>query len=295
MITDSSNIEISKIGLIAGEGQLPVYVAENAIKKGIQVVPFSVARNNRKTLKNLCDGLIHCFDEPGLLDKNLATLRSEGIENLVFAGKVDKWILLRNPRLDKRAIDALAEVSKLSDDGLMLYLINGLKEEGFRVLSQTDFLQNLLLPSQNLSKTEPSQQQWQSIAYGFEMAKEMGRLDVGQTIVVKDRMIIAVEAIEGTDKCLERAGKLIKGGGGVVVKVAKPDQDQRFDVPTVGVRTLKTMKKAGLNCLVTEADETLFLEPELMTQYADKHGMCIVSLSQSEIQQKVSSIELGDD
>lgn len=109
------------------------------------------------------------------------------------------------------------------------------------------------------------------------MAKEMGRLDVGQTVVVHSGMLIAVEAIEGTDECIKRAGNLAGGKGGVVVKVAKPVQDQRFDIPTVGLRTLKAMKKAGLQVLVTEAEQTLYLEPEEMAAFADRNRMVLLS------------------
>lgn len=282
---------IKRLGLIAGEGQLPVYVAENAKKQGIDVVPFSIAKNNRKELKSLCEGRLHNFDEPGMLEKNLATIKSEEISHIVFAGKVNKWILLRNPKLDKVAVEALAEAAKLNDDTVMLWLVDNLKERGLEVLPQTDFLENLFLGKTIISQAVPDLEQLRNIEYGLEVAKEMGRIDIGQTIVVKDRMVIAVEAIEGTDECIKRSKNLLKGKGGAVVKVAKPDQDNRFDVPTVGLRTLKAMKKSGLTCLATEASETLFLEPDAMADYANKHGMTIVSTNQAHIQTMIQEQE----
>lgn len=291
IIMTNHTSEIKRLGLIAGEGQLPVFVAENAKKQGIDVVPFSIAKNNRKELKTLCNGNLHCFDAPGMLEKNLATIQSEEISHIVFAGKVNKWILLRNPKLDKVAVEALAEAAKLNDDTVMLWLVDNLKMRGLEVLPQTDFLENLFLAPCLLTNTHPDLAQLKNIEYGLEMAKEMGRLDIGQTIVVKDRMVIAVEAIEGTDECIKRSKQLIKGKGGAVVKVAKPDQDNRFDVPTVGLRTLKSMRKAGLNCLATEANETLFLEPEAMSEYANKHGMIILSTSPDHLQMLIDTTE----
>jgi UDP-2,3-diacylglucosamine hydrolase len=148
---------------------------------------------------------------------------------------------------------------------------------GMHILPQADFLRDLFLPDCLLSRRAPSEQELRDVRYGFEIAKEMGRLDIGQTIVAHSGMILAVEAIEGTDECLKRAGQVSGKKGGVVVKVAKPNQDQRFDIPTVGLRTLHSMHRAGLHMLVTEADQTLYLEPEAMTAYANRHDMIILS------------------
>lgn len=269
---------VTRIGLIAGEGLLPVHVARNATRRGIDVVPFVIGEENRKQLKAACSGALHRIT-PGLVERNLALLKQEQIHHIVFAGKVDKWVLLRKPRLDARAIEGMKQLVRLNDDAVMLWLIRELEKEGLSVLRQTDFLDNLFLPEKTLTQKHPADEDWWDIAYGFDMAREMGRLDIGQTVVVRQGMVIAVEAIEGTDECLKRAGKLTGKKGGVVVKMAKPDQDQRFDVPTVGLRTLKVMRRAGLHCLATEAGATLFLEPEEMIAYADRHGMIIISVT----------------
>ncbi|MGE0200992.1 MAG: LpxI family protein [Candidatus Melainabacteria bacterium] len=295
MLTESANglkkpdtTSIRRIGLIAGEGHLPLHVARNAMAEGIEVVPFVVDKGVLATLARQTRHKGHLIT-PGLLAVNLGLLKAEQITHLVFAGKVNKWTLLKNPKLDQLAVDALRQTIRLNDDAIMLWLVSQLRNEGIEVLSQTRYLRNLFMSEQQLSGRAPTPEEWRDIDYGFDIAKEMGRLDIGQTIVVKDRMIIAVEAIEGTDVCLKRAGKLAANKGGVVVKVAKPDQDQRFDVPTVGLRTLKTMKQHGLKVLATEADQTLFLDAEEMVPYANRHGIAIVSTTHAAIQQALSA------
>lgn len=279
--------QIERLGLIAGEGRLPVQVARTASDAGIPVVTFSVGLNNRKELKKICQGHLHKI-APGLLNRNLALLKDEAITHVVFAGKVNKWILFRNPRLDERAIEALKMYKRKNDDQVMQWIIDQLHAEGIEVVSQTDYLQKHFVPAGLLTKTRPlSEDDQADIRYGFEIAKEMGRLDVGQTIVLKSGMLLAVEAIEGTDECLKRAAQWSRKKGGVVVKVAKPEQDNRFDVPTVGLRTLKVMKRGGLHVLATEADRTLFLEPEEMVDYAERHGIIMVSVSDGALQENI--------
>ncbi|WP_373533290.1 LpxI family protein [Vampirovibrio sp.] len=267
--------QVTRIGLIAGEGLLPLHVAKNARIQGIEVVPFIVGKDNPK-LRELCRLKGHRII-PGLVGRTLDLMLQERITHLVFAGKVDKWLLLKDPRIDAIAVEALRQFARLNDDAIMLWIIGQLEQRGIRILPQADFLRELFLPEKLLSARAPNAEELRDARYGFEMAKEMGRLDIGQSIVAHSGMILAVEAIEGTDECLKRAGKVSGRKGGVVVKVAKPDQDQRFDIPTVGLRTLKTMHRAGLHMLVTEANQTLYLEPEEMTHFANRHKMIVVS------------------
>jgi UDP-2,3-diacylglucosamine hydrolase len=270
---------VHKIGLIAGSGQLPVHVALNAKRHGIAVIPFMIGRDHQE-LKQVCQEKGHDI-VPGLLGRTLALLQQESITHLVFAGKVNKWILLRDPRVDAMAVNALKQVVRLNDDAVMLWLIEQLQAVGIEVLPQNVFLKDLFLEECVLTSHQPTAEQLRDAAYGFDMAKEMGRLDIGQSIVVHSGMIIAVEAIEGTDDCIQRAGKLTGKKGGLLVKVAKPNQDQRFDIPTVGLNTLKSMHKAGLSALVTEAGQTLYLDPKEMTAFANRHRMLILSTRSS--------------
>lgn len=267
--------KVTRIGLIAGEGELPLHVARNARVRGIEVIPFVLGRDGR-SLQQICLHKGHRI-VPGLVRRTLDLMEQERISHIVFAGKVNKWVLLKDPRIDDIAVEALKRVSRANDDAVMLWIIEQLEHRGIEVLPQSDFLRDLFVPEKILTELGPSESDMRDIRYGFELAKEMGRLDIGQTIVMRSGMVLAVEAIEGTDECLKRAGKLSGKKGGVVVKVAKPGQDQRFDIPTVGLRTLRTMRQAGLHLLVTEANQTLFLEPEEMAAYADRHKMVIVS------------------
>ncbi|MBX2860853.1 MAG: UDP-2,3-diacylglucosamine diphosphatase LpxI [Vampirovibrio sp.] len=296
MSDTAQSVQSMRIGLIAGEGELPVRVAENARDRGASVVSLSVSSKNRTALAKVCDGAVHAI-QPGMVETNLALLRKEAVKHIVFAGKVNKWILLKHPQLDQRAVAALKEVSRFNDDDVMLWLVNSLESEGFQVLNQTAFLRDLFLPAGVCTKAQPTERDRQDIKMGFNLAKTMGGLDIGQTVTVKHGMVLAVEAIEGSDECIKRAGKWSKRSGsflglfglngkqtgGVVVKVEKPGQDPRFDVPTVGLRTLKTMRKAGLNVLATEANKTFYLEPQKMKEYANEHGMVMVSVTEQEM------------
>ena len=137
-----------------------------------------------------------------------------------------------------------------------------------------------------LTETTPTQEELYDIEYGFKTAKEMGKLDIGQSVVMKNRMIMAVEAIEGTDKCIKRGAKLARGKGAVVVKVAKPNQDKRFDIPTVGIKTLKTMRRYGASVLALEAGETIIVNQEEMIKYADKHKISIIAVKRGKYDDK---------
>lgn len=270
--------QVKRIALVSGEGQLPLHVARDARQRGIEVVPFmaTVSTGDARKLRDICKHKGHKI-VPGLVRRTFELFVQEGISHVVFAGKVNKWILLRDPRIDDIAVEAIRRMARLNDDAVMLWIVEQLQERGLQVLAQSCFLQRFLLPESLLTERAPTEQDMRDVHYGFEIAKEMGRLDIGQTIVVRSGMILAVEAIEGTDECLKRAGKLSGKKGGVVVKVAKPEQDQRFDIPTVGLRTLKVMRRAGLHMLMTEANRTLYIEPEEMRRFADRHNMIILS------------------
>lgn len=269
------------IAVVAGEGHLPVEVAKTAQAQGYGVIGFSLFGDNVAALKPYCLSVERMT--VGLIDKNLARAKALGVTALVFAGKVNKWLLLQDPRMDARALNWLSQLATKNDDSVMISIIEALEAEGLKTWPQTRFLGHLFAKTGVLAGLHPpSVAQLHDINLGFALAKEMGRLDVGQSVVMKDGMILAIEAIEGTDECLKRAGKLAKGKGGVVVKVAKPNQDERFDVPTVGLRTLKVMKAAGLKVLAVEAGQTLMLDEAAMALYAQKHGLCVLGLETNQ-------------
>ena len=160
----------------------------------------------------------------------------------------------------------------------MLLIVKEMEKAGITVLDQTIFIKNLMIPAGVLGKHKPTKEQMEDVNYGFWLAKEMGKIDVGQSVVIKDKMIMAVEAIEGTDKCIKRGAKLAKKNA-CVVKVSKPKQDKRFDIPTVGLRTLHTMKRYKANLLAVEANETIIVDQEKVIKYADDNHIVLMAVS----------------
>ena len=261
--------------LIAGDGELPVLLAKGAKENGFEVVAISLASDNRNALKKYCSK-VYVYG-PGEIKKIKQTLKDEGIKQLTFIGKVHKGMMLRRMRFDSEALALLQSAKKLNDDAVMLALVDELEKLGITVLDQTIFIKNLMVPHGILGKLKPSQEQIEDINYGFWLAKEMGKLDVGQSVVIKNKMIMAVEAIEGTDCCIKRGCKYAKKDA-VVVKVSKPTQDKRFDIPTVGLKTLKNLKENNGVLLAVEAGETIIVNQEEMIKYADKHNIILMAV-----------------
>ena len=264
-----------KLGLIAGDGKLQVILARSAANSGFKIVAISLSPDNRALLSNHCEK-VYSFG-PGELQKIADTLHLEEITQLSFVGKVHKGLLFKNPRLDMRALKLLKQKKKLNDDAVMQAVIDELEKEQIIVLDQTIFLKELLAVKGVIGKFEPTKEQMLDIEYGFHIAKEIGKLDLGQTVVVKNKMILAVETIEGTDKAIERGCKLAKSGA-VIVKVSKPKQDKRFDIPTVGLKTLKAMAKYKAKILAIESGETFIAQKDKMIEFANKNKMVIISV-----------------
>ena len=197
-----------KQALIAGDGQLPVKMAENATKNGLEVICISLSGDNFNDLKKVCSKVYSVA--PGELLKIKKILTDEGIKQLTFLGKVHKGLILKRPKFDSLALELIKSVKRLNDDQVMLLLVEELHKIGVTVLDQTIFIKNLMIPAGVLGKLKPTENQINDVQYGYWMAKEMGKLDVGQSVVIKDKMVMAVEAIEGTDKCIERGGKIAK-------------------------------------------------------------------------------------
>ena len=261
--------------LIAGDGLLPVKMAQGAKENGFEVIAISLSSDNCKELQKYCSKVVSLgFGQVETMEK---LLKEEEIKQLTFLGKVSKTMLLKRPKLEPKALEYLKEAFKLNDDAIMLRIVEELNSIGVDVLDQTIFIKDLMVQKGVLTKNTPTQEELYDIEYGFKTAKEMGKLDIGQSVVMKNRMIMAVEAIEGTDKCIKRGAKLAHKGA-VVVKVAKPNQDKRFDIPTVGIRTLKTMRRYGAKVLALEAGETIIVNQKEMIDYANKHNISIIAV-----------------
>ncbi len=265
----------NKQGLIAGNGQLPVQLAKNAKENGFNIIAVSLSSDNRNELKKYCSKVYDLA--PGELIKIKKVLQDEEIKQLTFIGKVSKSLVIKRPKFDSLAIEFLKRAQRLNDDAIMLFLIDELNKLGITVLDQTIFIKNLMAPRGVLGKIQPTKEQLSDVEYGYKIAKEMGDLDIGQSVVIKDRMIMAIEAIEGTDKCIKRGCKLGKKNS-IVVKVAKPKQDKRFDIPAFGLNTLKTMNRYKAKLIAVEADETIFVDYKKTIEFADKHNIVVMAI-----------------
>jgi len=261
--------------LVAGDGSLPIEVAKCAKNNGFEVICISLANDNVKELKKYCEKVYSCH--PGEVNKITKILLDEEIKQLTFIGKVHKRVLLQLHKFDARAIELLKEASRLNDDQVMLLIIEEMNKLGITILDQTIFIKNLMIPAGVLGCVKPTEEQMQDVNYGFWLAKEMGKLDVGQSVVIKDKMIMAVEAIEGTDVCIKRGCKLAKKGA-CIIKVSKPSQDKRFDIPAIGLKTLRTMKKHKASLIAVEANETIIVNQEAVINYANKNNIVIMAV-----------------
>ena len=271
------------LGLLAGIGHLPVDVAQSAKKLGYKVVAIAVVADTDPELPENAD--VFYTINVGKVGKILQTLKQHDVKNVTMIGKVTKEVLYKNGVMipDLTTIRVLASLPDRKDDTIMNAIVKLIEDKGMHVMDQTVLIQPLLPEPGVLTKRKPTEQEWEDMRFGFRMAKELGRLDIGQTVVVKNRAVMALEAIEGTDACILRGGFLGKGGV-VVAKTAKPAQDNRFDMPSVGTTTLTSMIHAGATGIVIEAGRTLLVDRKRTLAMAEEKGITIVSMSESEYQ-----------
>ena len=270
------------LGLLAGIGHLPVDVAQSAKKLGYKVVAIAVVADTDPELPENADAFYTI--NVGKVGKILQTLKQHDVKNVTMIGKVTKEVLYKNGVMipDLTTIRVLASLPDRKDDTIMNAIVKLIEDKGMHVMDQTVLIQPLLPEPGVLTKRKPTEQEWEDMRFGFRMAKELGRLDIGQTVVVKNRAVMALEAIEGTDACILRGGFLGKGGV-VVAKTAKPAQDNRFDMPSVGTTTLTSMIHAGATGIVIEAGRTLLVDRKRTLAMAEEKGITIVSMSESEL------------
>jgi DUF1009 family protein len=271
------------IGLLAGSGRYPVVFAEKARQLGIPVVCVGLRNEASPELAQIVDR----FYWAGIarMGRMIRCFKREGVRRAVMAGKVHK-VVIHTPW---RALQLLPDWRTIRfwynrkradnrDDSLLLNVIAEFAADGIEFTSALELCPELLVKTGILTLRQPSPKDKLDIAFGWELAKEMGRLDVGQSVVVKERAVLAVEAIEGTDRTILRAGELCPAGGFVVVKVAKPHQDMRFDVPTVGCSTIESMHRAGGRVLAIEAGKTIIMDEAETVALADRHGIAILAV-----------------
>ncbi len=277
MSKDHTHSQVKKVGLIAGMGELPMAVAEEARARGYSVFAMGLQPLAEKSLASYVDEIK--WINVGKFGKLIDTLKECGIKKAVMAGKVSKTLLYKSKITpDLRAVKLLFSLKDRKDDSILLAIAKELHDEGIELLDITLFSTGLLMPDGVLTKKRPSPDEQKDIEFGWEIAKEMGRLDIGQTVVVKNRAVMAIEAIEGTDEAIRRGGKLAVEGA-VVVKVSKPNQDMRFDVPAVGRQTLSAMREVNARVLCVETKKSLILNKDKLIEDAQKAGISIVGRS----------------
>lgn len=268
---------LKTLGLIAGMGELPRTLASEARKMGYRVIVIALRPLADKSLKAYADEF--CEVSVGHLGGLIKSLKRFALRDVVMAGKVPKSLLYNKGNItpDLSALRLLFSLKDRSDDSIMLGITRELKKEGIRLLKTITFLKELLTPEGVLTKRKPQEGQWKDIEFGLRIAKEIGRLDIGQTVVVKDLSVMAVEAIEGTDEAILRGGTLA-GAGAVVIKVSKPGQDMRFDVPAVGIDTLHVMMKVRACVLALEAEKSIIIDKERFIEEADNLDIAVVGI-----------------
>ena len=265
------------IGLIAGNGRFPRLFAENARRLGYRVSAVALIGETEPVLEGHVDR-IHWISI-GHLGKLIKAFKQDGVHQAVMVGGVKKTHLFAI-RPDFRALTLLRRMNGRKDDMILRALASELEAEGIQIRESTFGLKGLLVEEGVLSRRSPPKRERRDIEFGWEIAEAVGKLDIGQCVVVKDRVVVAIEAVEGTDEAIRRGGALANGGA-VVVKRFKPQQDRRFDLPTVGPMTIEVMVKSGASVLAVEAGHALFLDRAEAIAVADKAGIAVLGVASS--------------
>lgn len=264
-----------RIGLVAGSGRFPVLFAETARRRGVEVVAVAHRGETDPELERVVGDVT--WIHPGELERMISALRAAGVRRVVMVGGIAKPRLFRELRPDARCVAMLARIGQLRDDLVLRAVAAEFEAEGIAVVESTMYVQEIVPTAGVLGARVPSETEWDDIRFGFRAAKEIGQFDIGQSVVVLCGAVIAVEGIEGTDATIRRAGQLVKGDL-VVVKVCKPTQDTRFDLPAVGPATIRTLADVGGRVLALEAGRTITLDRAEMIALADTADIAVVAL-----------------
>lgn len=265
-----------KIGLIAGSGQFPLIFARNAGTKGLRLAVAALVNEADPELADHADAIE--WINLGQVKKIIQFFKRNDITEAVMMGAVRKTRMFSDVKPDLKAIAMLAGMRTTHDDGLLRAFAAAMEKEGIAIRSATGLLPELLAPPGCWTRKKPTRSEKADIQLGWRLAKEIGRLDIGQCIVVGGGSVLAVEAIDGTDATIRRGGYLGEGTA-VVVKVCKPDQDTRFDIPAAGIQTIQTMNESKAGVLAIEAGKTVVFDRKKMISLADALGICIVAVS----------------
>jgi len=269
---------MSRIGLIAGNGQFPFLVLDAARSLGHDVTVIALREEAHPDIKEAAtreQGSSVHWISLGQLDRCLTVLRDAGVTQAIMAGQVKHTKLFSDIVPDLKLMSVLRRLQSRSTDSLLSAIADVFREHSIEFLDSTTFLQPLLADPGTIGARQPSQAECDDFLFGYQMADVIAGLDVGQTLVLKEQAVVAVEAMEGTDAVITRAGRLA-GPGTRVVKVAKPNQDMRFDVPVVGVSTIHMMREAGASALSVDAAKTLIIDVKAFVQAADEADIAVV-------------------
>ena len=279
------------IGLIAGWGSFPVEVAERVIASGRRICCIAITDHASRDLESICDHVK--WSGVGKIGAHIRYFRRHGVRDVTMAGKLFKSDLLFQGSVwikhcpDLTAIRTfgpclLGSRPDSRDDSLLLAVTQTYAKHTLTICPATDFAPELLVDQGHLIGKPLTQKQSRDAEFGWQVARQMGGMDIGQSVTIKDGTVIAVEAVEGTDQCIARTGTLCRRGGWTLVKVSKPNQDMRFDVPTIGPQTITHVAENGGTAIVIEAEKTILVEREQTLRLAKKHGITIVALAEPQ-------------
>ena len=271
---------MEKIGLIAGYGKLPLIWAKAAQREDVQVHAFPVSEEY--TIK--LDDYTYTVDYLSLteLGKLIEKINDYGIQKIIMLGKVNKKHLFENNDFDQRFIKLFQNSQNFEDHSILKKLVEEFQKEGIKVVKQNLFLDDLLVKEGPLNSVKPNQELLEEMKYAFQKAKDIANLDIGQTILTKSKAVVAVEALEGTDQAIKRAGHLVNEGA-VMAKVSRRDHDFRFDIPTIGPDTVKNLISINAAGLVLETDSILVVDRPEVKKMADQAELSIISISLKEV------------
>jgi DUF1009 family protein len=274
-----------KLGLIAGNGKFPFLILDAARAQGYEVIVAAIKEETFPEIESRGATAVHWLSL-GELSKLIETFHKEGVRRAIMAGQVRHKQIFSSIRPDWRLAKLLLSLATRNTDALLGAVAKVLGDEGITLESSTWLLEPLLAKGGVLTKREPTEQERKNIEYGRSVARQVAQYDIGQTVVIAESACVAVEAMEGTDATIERAGLIMRSLSGdastlardlTVIKIAKPNQDMRFDVPVIGVKTIEVMQAAGATCLALDAGKCLLLDGSKIFDAADAAGIAVVA------------------
>ena len=269
--------ENDKIGIIAGGGQFPLLFAKSAKKQGLKVYAAAHRNETDEELSNQVEQLV--WIKLGQLGRIISFFKKEGITKTVFVGSITKTNIFRDVRPDFKGLGLWNKIDIKQDDAILRAVADQLAKDGIEVVASTRYAPELLFPKGVLTRKKLTKEQKDDIVFGWKIAREIGKLDIGQCVVVRNGTVLAVEAIEGTDAAINRGGRLCSEKA-VVIKVRKPKQDIRFDLPAIGEKTIASMQEVKAAVLAVEAEFALLFDRESVIRAADAAGLVVVGVTE---------------